>query len=797
MSENNNVQLNGIKETQQADFNLREFIYKYLRYMPLLLIGVTIAIITAFIQTRYAIPIHRVTGTLFINKDNKYGGGSKGQLDEMLLFSDNINLNNELEIIHSRPLLARVIKNLGLTISYHNRGNLRSSNIYGSEPFHLVIVSLKDSTRGFNMEIDARDDDFSIGPTATTPITYGQIFQTSYGQFILIRYPLVSLKDFATKKFDITYSPIEGLASALGKAVKVSQANDYASILNISMETENIQLGKAIINNLMSEYGKMSVEVKREISQATMDFIDVRLDTIKKELGGVESSLLNYRESNEVIDLTAQSKLYYDKMEESSKGVNAQQVRMNVLDMLLRYLDNKENQYTIVPTNLGIEEPVLVPMLLQYNAWQLQRDNYLKTTTPDNPVVKNIETNLTKLREQIVEGLKNVKQSYQIVIDKMQSTLAGAQSDIRSVPAKAKGLLNIERQQKIKQELYLFLLQKREEAAISAAATVASSRSLEDAIASDTPIKPDKKSTYLLALFFGLIIPIGIIFIFETFNDKLRTRDEIEKKTSVPIIGEIGHAEEGRFAVTHGTRTVVAEQFRIARSSAHYLLSKIEKPVVLITSTVSGEGKSFIATNYGAVVALAGKKTIILEFDIRKPKILTNLGLKTGKGLTDYIVGNVKLDEIIQPIPEIQNLYIIGCGPVPPNPSELLLNEKVGELFKDLKERFDVIIVDTAPIGLVSDAMTLERYSDACFYIVRQNYSIKKQLVLIEDLYRQKKMRNMALIVNDIKLKGRYSGYYGYGNSYGYGYTYGNGPDYYEDGHKLKRNVFKRLGLFK
>ncbi|PWT99990.1 MAG: hypothetical protein C5B52_09465 [Bacteroidetes bacterium] len=795
MSENNNVQLNGTKENQQ-DFNLREFIYKYLRYMPLLILSVTIALIIGFIQTRYAIPIHRVTGTLFINKDNKYGGGSKSQLDE-IFFSDNINLSNELEILHSRPLLTRVINNLGLTISYHNRGNLRSSNIYGSEPFRLSIISLKDSTRGFNMEIDARENDFLIGPTSTAPITYGQIFQTSYGQFILIRYPAVSLRDFATKKFDVTYTPIEGLASALSKAVKVGQANDYASILNISMETENVQLGKAIINNLMSEYGKLSIEVKREISQATMDFIDVRLDTIKRELGGVESNLLNYRESNEVIDLTAQSKLYYDKMEESSKGVNAQQVRMNVLDMLLNYLNNKDHQYEIVPTNLGIEEPVIVPMLLQYNAWQLQRDNYLKTTNEANPAVKNIETNLTTLREQIIEGLKNVRQSYQIAINKMQSTLEGAQRDVRSVPAKAKGLLNIERQQKIKQELYLFLLQKREEAAISAAATVASSRPLEDAIASDTPIKPDKKGTYLMALFLGLIIPIGIIFIFETFNDKLRTRDEIEKKTNVPIIGEIGHATEGRFAVTHGSRTVVAEQFRIARSSAHYLLSKIEKPVLLITSTVSGEGKSFIATNYGAVIALSGKKTIILEFDIRKPKILTNLGLKTGKGLTDYIVGNIKLDEIIQPIPEVQNLYIIGCGPVPPNPSELLLSEKVGELFQQLKERFDVIIVDTAPIGLVSDAMTLERYSDACFYIVRQNYSVKKQLVLIEDLYRQKKMRNMALIVNDIKLKGRYSGYYGYGSSYGYGYSYGNGPDYYEDGHKLKRNVFKRMRLFK
>jgi capsular exopolysaccharide synthesis family protein len=277
----------------------------------------------------------------------------------------------------------------------------------------------------------------------------------------------------------------------------------------------------------------------------------------------------------------------------------------------------------------------------------------------------------------------------------------------------------------------------------------------------------------------GFTIPIAIIILIEYLNDKIKSKTDIEKITSVPVLGEIGHAEEsGVLIVTKNNRHFIAEQFRIIRSNLKYILPKIDNPVIMITSSFSGEGKSFISTNLGSVLALSGKKTVILEFDIRKPKIMEGLGLQERKGITNYIVGNISLSEIIYPVYSQENLFVIPCGPVPPNPSEMLLDEKVVELFQELKRNFESIIIDTAPVGLVSDALTLSQFADACMYVVRHNYTFKKQLYLIDELYINKKLPHLSIIINDINNRSGYGSYYGYGN-YGYGYGYGSNSSTY------------------
>jgi capsular exopolysaccharide synthesis family protein len=291
------------------------------------------------------------------------------------------------------------------------------------------------------------------------------------------------------------------------------------------------------------------------------------------------------------------------------------------------------------------------------------------------------------------------------------------------------------------------------------------------------------------------MIPVAIIALIEMLNDKIREREEIVRQTQAPIIGEIGHAGEETLIVQAGSRTVVAEQFRIMRTNLQYLVGKINKPVILVTSSVSGEGKSFVATNYGAALALTGKKTVVLEFDIRKPRLLKGLDMQTTKGLSNFIIGNAGIEEIVQPVPEFSNLYVIGCGPVPPNPSELLLDQQVGRLFEELKIRFDYIIIDSAPVGLVSDAFTLSAFANASLYIVRHGYTLKRQLSMVDDLYQQKRLPNMGLVINDIQTQGRYKGYYGYGGGsyYGYGYGYGYGGDYFQESKNQKKSNWKKL----
>lgn len=698
----------------------------------------------------------------------------------MLFFPDNVNLKNELEILKSKSLLKRVVEKLDLQLSYFNKGNVRTTNVYGSSPIKLEIFSLTDSSASFTLDIEATEKNFKFSNTTTT-IEYNTIFQTNAGSFKLEKIPGRTFFISNSDNYLIRYTPLLSAAAALSSSLTTAQAIEQATILDISMETDNVQLGKDVINTLMKEYTKMNIEDKREISQVTMQFIDERLDTLKNELGGVETGLLRFKQKNEIIDLPTQSVQYFQNFSELNKQLVTQQVQIGIVDYLTDYINEPAKRFSMVPTDLGIQEPALMSLVSQYNAMQLQHNTLVQTTGPSNANLLAIESGIDKLRQQMLEALKSVKHSYRIAANKMQEQANRYQANIRSVPSKAKNLLDIERQQKIKQDLYLFLLQKREEAAIAAAATVSGSYPIEDASSSGNPVKPQPATIYLIALFSGLVLPVLVIAVMEMLNDKVRERGEIVNHTQAPIIGEIGHAGEETLVVKAASRTVVAEQFRIMRTNVQYLIKKINAPVMLVTSSASGEGKSFVATNYGAALALTGKKTIVLEFDIRKPRLLKGLNMLSTKGLTNFIVGTATMEEIIQPVPGFDNLYVIGCGPVPPNPSELLLDKHVEELFKMLKTRFDYIIIDSAPVGLVSDALTLSAFADASLYIVRQGYTFKRQLNMVQDLYLQKRLPNIGLVINDIQTRGRYKGYYGYGGGAYYGYGYGYGSDYFQE----------------
>jgi len=347
------------------------------------------------------------------------------------------------------------------------------------------------------------------------------------------------------------------------------------------------------------------------------------------------------------------------------------------------------------------------------------------------------------------------------------------------MPVKVKELAEIKRQVEAYQDLYKLLIQKKEETAITRASTISNSEIIDRAYATTVPVSPNRRTIQLLSILLGLALPALFIFVAEVLNDKVTTRYDIEKLTTAPILGEIGHSySDGTLVVNKTTRSMVAEQFRIIRSNLQYVLSKKDRAVLLVTSSFSGEGKSYISINMGAVLALAGKKTVILEFDIRKPKVLSGLGMSKGPGITNFLVGKANLQDLIRPIPDQENLFVLGCGPVPPNPAELLLDPRLDELFSWLRENFEMVIIDTAPVGMVSDAMTLSKFADCTLYLVRQEHTFKKQVALIDEFYLENKLPKVSIIINDVKLKPGY-GYYGYGR-YGYGYGYGYGS-YYEE----------------
>jgi tyrosine-protein kinase Etk/Wzc len=405
-------------------------------------------------------------------------------------------------------------------------------------------------------------------------------------------------------------------------------------------------------------------------------------------------------------------------------------------------------------------------------------------------VVQQKTEEIDGLRGKILENVKNIKSSYNNIIGTLQSSSGEAIAQIKTLPNKTQEMLDIQNRLEGKMRLYNELLSKREVSAITLASTISNTKVMQTAVPDSTPVNPNRRSTQIMAFLIGMLIPTIIIIILELFNDKVNSRNDIERLTDATILGEVGHSfGDKTLVVTTGNRKVIAEQFRILRSNLQYVLTKAPKPVIMITSSFSGEGKSFISTNVGAVMALANKKTIILEFDIRKPKIVSGLGMSKHAGLTNFILGEVAVENLPVKVTGYDNLYVLPCGPIPPNPAELLLDSKLDELFSYLRQNFDVVVMDTAPVGMVSDALTLSKFADCTLYIVRQGHTYKKQLTLIDTHYREGKLPKVSIVLNDVKVQAGY-GAYGYGGNYGYGY----GSGYFEDEPEHKTGFSKWFG---
>lgn len=775
------------QQDKTAAFSPREFVLKNLKYIPWLILSVTLFIVLAYVKLRYSTSIYDVQSKLLIKKDSRSGGGDK--FEDLFMMNGSQNLNDEIQILKSTGLSKRIVRELGLQTSYYAHGNVKISILHAKEsPIWCEILQVKDSSQSFGFNIKFVDETVFNINEETKPVYFGQVIENNYGRFRFTK-GAGNIQQYVSNIFQIIWRPLDDVSAEIANGFNIAPINDYSNVLLIRYETENPRLGRDIVNQLMKEYNFSSVEDKRTTTVYTLEFIDERLDTIQQELGEVEQNLQNFQEKNRAIDLPQQSVISFGELNEVNRTLTTQEVQLRIVDFLSEYLDDKRNSDRTVTTSLGITEPSLQVLIGEYNAAQLRKETQLRTTTAANPLIKDLEVDIEKLRQQIRENLSNIRQAYVINRNNLLSKTRQTETEIGAVPGKGRRLLEITRQQKILQDLYSYLLQKRLETSISSASTISNSKVLEPATSSYEPIKPVHKSMYILALLLGLGIPVALIALKEYLNDKITSRADVERLTKAPILGEIGHSDGNEtLVVTKNNRRFISEQFRIIRTNLQFIINKNEQPVILITSSFSGEGKSFVSTNVGAVLALTGKKTVILEFDIRKPKIVANLDLSRKSGITNYIVGQATLEEMIIPVTQVENLYVIPCGPIPPNPAELLLDEKVSELFKELKNRFDAIIIDSAPLGLVSDAVILSAYADATLYIMRQNYTLKKQIGMVDDIYRNNKLPAISLLLNDVKVNSTYGGYYGK-----YGYQYGYGGDYFEKEGTKKNGMLKRF----
>jgi capsular exopolysaccharide synthesis family protein len=783
---------------QKASLTIRDFILRYLKYIPLIVIVVALFIVMAYLKIRYTPPSYSVQGSLLVNDERsaQQDQDKSGKMGQLFMFAPTVNLANEIEILKSHSILQRVVRDLNLQFSYYNKGNIRSTLIYGNSPVILTIVSNTDSSHPFSIIVSViNDKDFLINGGKTV-YHFGQPFDMGSARCVLDRNTAVLLQEFPNREYIVSWQPEFNAASDIIGALRVNQLNELATILSFSMTTENIGLGCKVLNTMMAVYDSTIVEDKNRVSALTLRFIDDRLEALKTDLSRVERGMSDMMGQNMTLDLKELSKTYQIDLSDQLGKQAELEVQIEVNKWLIDYMKKVENEYKLVPSSLGTPEPSLAAMILQYNQLQLQREAALKSTPEKNPMIVTMDVSLARLRRDIVQTLENVRQAYTIAANNLEARQRQQMSQMQSLPSKSMKSIDIERQQKVLEDLYSFLLQKKLETSISSASSVSNIKVLERAVGNEKPISPNNKSIYGTYISLGLFVVLAVIALFEMFNDKVNNKAELEKAISAPILGEVSHSEDSNtLVVTTNSRRFIAEQFRIIRTNLQYILNKSSKSVIMITSSFSGEGKSFISTNIGAVMALGGKRTVVMEFDIRKPKILSSLDLKRKMGITNYIIGMADLNEMLVPVEGFDNFFVIPCGPIPPNPAELLLDPRLNELMRLVKQEFDVVILDTAPIGLVSDAVHLGQYADCTLYIVRRGYTPRKLLSMIEDLYREKRIPRVSLLLNDVKFRTGYFGGYYEGYGYGYGsYGYGHDGGYFEREPNGKRvSVFKKL----
>lgn len=786
-----NVNLNP-SETRSHKISPREILLKYLPYLPFILFSIFIFLVLAFVKLRYSPVIYVVKSSILVKDPNTYSSGAD-KFDEIFFTQPAKNLEDEIQMISSRNMAKRVTRSLGLDVQYFGQGKIRSSQIHiNSTPFKLQIVELNDSSKDFSINIISNSDNDITLKNNGTVVKFGQVFENKFGKFSFEKTP-VPFSAFPGNEFFVTYSSSEKRAMELIRNFSAMQSGESENILQLVYETENREIGVDIVNEWMNQYQQAGLEDKQQIAFSALRFINSQMDTVKYNLGSVEKKLQGYREENRVISPGHQTEQYFNTISDLNKEITKQEVQLHIINNLINYIGDHANPYQKVGSTLGIEEPTLLAQLAEYNKRQVERETLLKTTAPGNYLIQNLDALIEKLRQDILQNLNNIRQAYTLASKSVKSRSGAIESEVSRIPAKEKKLLDITRQQKIFEELYSYLLQKKLETSIGSASTISNIRVIEPALASDLPVKPNRPSVYTLAFFVGLLLPTAFLLLKDFFNDRVNSREDVSKITEAPIIGEVGHADDKEVLVVNRTsRRFIAEQFRIIRTNLQYVLPKRERFTVLVSSSSSGEGKSFVSMNLGAAIALTGKKTAILEFDIRKPRIMSSLGLPRKSGITNYIIGKSNYQDLAVPVPNVENLYIIPCGPVPPNPAELLLDKKLPELMEKLKEDFDVLIIDTAPVGLVSDSIILGTHADATLYVIRHNYTFKKQLQQLNDVYTFNRLPKISLVINDIQNEVGYGKYYGYGG-YGYsGYGYGYGSEYFEENKKVV-SLFKRF----
>lgn len=785
------------------NIDIRETLESYLKYWYIFILTAIIGLVVAYIYLRYAPVVYKSTATLVIKNDSNTGlpeelagiANFTGVLGRM----NSSKLENDLIILNSKKLNEETVKALNLNITYQVDGNIKDSELYKDTPIVVKYLSFTDTTENelsrksqrlvikikskYTYQIVdpviANKEEFNFGDRITLPFGSITVLPNTTNTN--------NLEGYVGKNIIVSYYPIKDIATSYQKNVSIKNRVQNSNVIELSIESVVPEKAEDYLNELMFQFNEDAIEDQNEIAQKTSNFIDDRLAIITRELDSVEGNKVTFKTENRLTDIAAETQLTLQNASEFERRQFDIGTQLELSRSMIEFVDEASTK-DLLPANIGLNAENVNQAVTNYNQLVLERNRLLKNSTSKNPVIINITNQIEELKANILSSLENSRNSLQLTMKDLNIQEATLNSKIAKVPTNEKLFRGIERQQTIKEQLYLFLLTQREQTNISLSVTAPKAKVVDPAYTEKSPVSPQKLIIYAGGAIAGLIIPFLILYVSRLLSTKINNRKDVDRKLpNLAIIGEIPKLKRGEEdLIKVNDRSILAESFRILRTNLQYLfinknIPKDKAKRIFVTSTIKGEGKTFIAFNLALSLSTTNKKVVLIGADIRNPQLQRYLppGSKSLKGVTDFIINtDLKAKDLVLKS-DYQNLDILLSGTIPPNPAELLMLDRTEEIFKELEKEYDYIIVDTAPSMLVTDTILINKYADIMLYVVRAGFTDKRLLEFPKDAISDKRLANVSVVLNNVTMSN-----FGYGNKYGYAYS--------EDKPSFFQRLFKR-----
>ncbi|MFT4770432.1 MAG: tyrosine-protein kinase Etk/Wzc [Cryomorphaceae bacterium] len=792
-------------ERVENDFDLKSFFFRYLKYwlwFPLCLI---LALVIARYYNWYKNPVYAVTAKLMVKDENV---GKDQFLRQLDVETPAKNIENEIEILRSHSLLAKTLNELEFDVSYYLVGDVKVSEAYMDSPFRADITGLEYSAygRSFQVKVSSESDFLFSYAQADEEIViegkFGESFDFGMGTITLFKRENFPTQDLEKPEFDkrlyrIRFNTITANQNKYLSKLSVALVRSQSTILQLYLEDEVPQKALDFLNALIRVYLQNDVDLKNKAASKTADFLDLQLEDITEDLESIEISRENYKAEKGIIDLESESQIVLGSIKDLDAKSAINTTKIGLIQQLRRYITENVDVRDLAPSALDINDPLLVKLINKLSELQSQREIVINRSTVNDPNLLPINAEIELTRSSLLENIRNIEKGLERQQDEIEASLKTFAKRIQRIPTTERELLEIERRFRIQESLYLFLLQKRAELSISLAAADSDTRLVDAARVIPGPISPVPQRAYSIAILLGIMIPVVIILLVENLNDKITDLSGLKRLTSIPIIGVVRfNRHKSALVALEKPRSSISEEYRSIRTNLNFFHSEEGADVIMVTSSIGTEGKTFTAMNLASIMASTGSKVVLIGLDLRKPRIVEDFGIENKIGCSNYLSGNAAIDEILVPSGYSENLFIAPSGPPPPNPSELIISDRMPQLIKELSERFDKIVIDTPPVGLVSDGLQISEYAHATVFVVREGVTRKAHLSQANEMFEKGRLKHPAIVFNAVQRKNKsyaYGGAYGYGYGYGYQTDYGNYFDEKEvKGSKPKWNPFRR-----